>query len=270
MSPEEFVERFAAGWRGPHPHAWDDLLAPDVALRQPLLPSGRGKEWVAQEYGRLLALLPDLRGDVIAWSAREGDDEQIIHISLELSATAGGRRLTLPLTDVCRVRAGLLVERVTHLDPTPAVLALIRTPSLWLRWWRSGIGPLSARRNGGTVSALAIGRVLLGVPAMAAPALSARVYGFPGADRPDLRYLTAVYGARATAFGIGTLLADEGQRRRWQVLGLCIDVADTVAALRSPLPAATRLLSAAITGGYAIVGGRHLLRTRDVAHVGRA
>lgn len=147
MSPEQFVERFAAGWRSPHPHAWDDLLAPDVELRQPLLPSGRGKEWVAQEYGRLLALLPDLRGEVTAWSARESDDGTTIHISLELSATAGRRRLTLPLTDVCRVRDGLLVERVTHLDPTPAVLALIRTPSLWLPWWRSGIGPFSARRR---------------------------------------------------------------------------------------------------------------------------
>lgn len=48
---------------------------------------------------------------------------------------------------MCRARDGLLVERVTHLDPTLAVLALLRTPSLWLRWWRSGVGPLIARRR---------------------------------------------------------------------------------------------------------------------------
>ena len=147
MTPDDFVARFAAGWRAPHPHAWDDLLATDVELHQPLLPSGRGKDWVAEEYGRLLALLPDLRGEVTAWSARAVGDETLIHITLELTATAGNRRLSLPLTDVCRVRDGLLVERVTHLDPTPAVLTLLRTPSLWLRWWRSGVGPLIARRR---------------------------------------------------------------------------------------------------------------------------
>jgi hypothetical protein len=147
VTPEDFVARFAAGWRDPHPHAWDDLLAPDVELRQPLLAVGRGRDWVAEEYGRLLALLPDLRGEVTAWSARAVGDETLIHITLDPTATVGSRRLALPLTDVCRVRDGLLVERVTHLDPTPAVLALLRTPSLWLRWWRSGVGPLAARRR---------------------------------------------------------------------------------------------------------------------------
>lgn len=263
-SPEEFVERFAAGWHSPHPHAWNDLLHPEIELRQRLLPPGRGKQWVTQEYGRLLALLPDLRGKVTAWSARPVGDDTLIHISLELTATIGSSRLKLPLTDVCRVRDGLLVERESHLDPTPAVVALLRAPSLWVRWWRSGVGPLASRRRlrttTRTATALAAGRILLGAPALSAPALSARVYGFAGSDRPDVRYLTAIYGARAAALGIGTLLADPRHRRLWQTLGLRVDIADTVTALRTPLPVRTRVLSTAITGGYAIAGGRDLHR----------
>lgn len=50
---EHLIEQFAQGWKQPDPHAWDHLLTPDVQLRQPLLPDRRGREALAEEYGRL-------------------------------------------------------------------------------------------------------------------------------------------------------------------------------------------------------------------------
>lgn len=42
----------------PRPHAWDDLLAADVELVQPLLLGGKGRERWQREVARLLAFLP--------------------------------------------------------------------------------------------------------------------------------------------------------------------------------------------------------------------
>jgi hypothetical protein len=64
-----FVHAFSEGWRAPHPHAWDDLLADDLVLRQPLLPHRHGKAALAEEYARILQLLPDLRGKGTGWTA---------------------------------------------------------------------------------------------------------------------------------------------------------------------------------------------------------
>lgn len=263
-----FVHAFAEGWRDPHPHAWDDLLADDLVLRQPLLPHRHGKAALSQEYARLLQLLPDLRGRVTGWTASGPDGAATVAIQLELTATLGRRRIVLPLVDVCRLRDGLLLERTTYLDPTPAITALLRTPSAWPRWWRSGVGPFTGRRRVTAVSAspdvptaLAIGRLALGLPAWAAPRLAAAVYGLDRPADPTVRYLVAVYGARASALGAATLMTPPEQRRRWQALGLAVDVADTLAGLRLPLPARSRVVSLLITGGYALAGARHLRRT---------
>lgn len=268
-----FVDAFAEGWRAPHPHAWDDLLAEDLVLRQPLLPNRHGKAALADEYARLLQLLPDLRGKVTGWTASGTDDDATVAVELELTATLGRREIVLPLVDVCRLRHGLLHERTSYLDPTPAVAALLRTPSAWARWWRSGVGPFTSRRRltEGSASvdvptALALGRLALGLPAWAAPRLAAGVYGLDRPTDPTVRYLVAVYGARASALGAATLLTPLEQRQRWQALGLAVDVADTVAGLRLPLPARSRLVSLLITGSYAIAGARHL---RKASHVGQ-
>jgi ketosteroid isomerase-like protein len=213
-----FVDAFADGWRAPHPHAWDDLLADDVVLRQPLLPHRHDKRALAEEYARLLRLMPDLRGQVTGWTASGNDGDATVVIQLQLTTTLGRRQIVLPLVDVCRPRNGLLHERTTYLDPTPAVAALLRTPSAWTRWWRSGGGPFTGRRHltaaSATVdvpTALAIGRLALGIPAWAAPRLAAAVYGLGRPADPTVRYLVTVYGARASALGAASLLAPLGR-----------------------------------------------------------
>ncbi len=190
-----FVQAFSEGWQEPHPHAWDHLLADDLMLRQPLLPHRHGKEALAQEYARLLHLLPDLRGQVTGWTVRGTDADAAVAIQLDAKA-------------------------------------------------------------------LAIGRLALGLPAWGAPQLAAAIYGLERPTDSTVRYLVAVYGARASALGATALLIPPQQRQLWQTLGLAVDIADTLAGLRIPLPARSRIVSLLITGSYAIAGGRQLRKAR--------
>jgi hypothetical protein len=138
------VQQFAAGWRAPHPHAWDDLLATDVELTQPLLADGRGIAVWQGEVARLLAFIPDVHGEVLDWAGR-GDT---LFIDLELRGTAGGRPLSFRAVDRLTIgAAGTVVRRESFFDPTSLSATVVRRPRAWLRWWRSGLGPLLWRRR---------------------------------------------------------------------------------------------------------------------------
>jgi hypothetical protein len=138
------VQRFAAGWRTPEPHAWDDLLAADVELSQPLLRDGHSRSAWHGEVARLLAFIPDLHGEVLRWAGR-GDT---LFIELELRGTAGGKPVSFRAVD--RLTLGdeaTVVRRDSFFDPIPLAATLARRPRAWMRWWRSGIGPLLWRRK---------------------------------------------------------------------------------------------------------------------------
>lgn len=141
---EQAVEAFVKGWHRPGPHAWDELLAPDIALNQPLLRCGRGRELWQQEIGRLLVFLPDLHGEVLGWAGAE--DRVFIHI--RLTATLGGKPLSFEAVDLLRLDpSGVVVARDSFFDPMPVAAVLARRPSAWWSWWRSGLGPLLGRRK---------------------------------------------------------------------------------------------------------------------------
>lgn len=141
---EKVVEAFAAGWRRPDPHAWDDLLAEDVALVQPLLRCGRGRALWQREVARLLAFLPDLRAEVINWAGRD----DLVFIELQLSATAGGKPLTFRAVDRLHIDpAGVVVRRESFFDSAPVAMVLAGRPAAWWSWWQSGLGPLLGRRR---------------------------------------------------------------------------------------------------------------------------
>lgn len=141
---EAFLNDFERGWRRPDPHAWDHLLADDVVLHQPLMPPITGREAFADEYARLLALIPDLTGRVINWAL--GKDR--LYIEMELRGTLGGKALTLHLLDRLTLDAnGRISQRRAYFDPLPAIHTLLTAPRGWRRWWRSGIGPLAGRRR---------------------------------------------------------------------------------------------------------------------------
>lgn len=138
------VEAFAAGWQRPHPHAWDELLAEDVVLGQPLLRSGNGLRLWQQEVDRLLTFLPDIHGEVSSWAGRD----DVVFIRIRLSATAGGKPLSFTAVDQLHLdAAGVVVGRESFFDPTPVLTTLLKRPRTWGAWWRSGLGPLLGRRR---------------------------------------------------------------------------------------------------------------------------
>ena len=82
---ERVLAAFARGWRTPEPHAWDNLMAERIELNQPLLRPGTTRKTWHDEAQRLVALLPDIRGDVVSWAGHE----DLMFIELRLSASAG-------------------------------------------------------------------------------------------------------------------------------------------------------------------------------------
>lgn len=141
---EKVLDAFASGWRQPGPHAWDGFLSDDVELVQPMLRDGRGPQVWWEEAARLLELLPDLRGEVLAWSATE----DTVFIDVRFTATLGGRPLTWRAVDILRVDAtGALLRRESFFDSAPLAVTVLRRPRAWPRWWRSGIAPLASRRR---------------------------------------------------------------------------------------------------------------------------
>ena len=258
---EAAVAAFAAGWRAPHPHAWDDLLAEEAELVQPLLRHRVGRHALAEEYGRLLELIPDLRGEVLRWAA-EG---RTVRIELRLTGTLGRLPLRLAVTDQLTLdEDGRILRRQARLDPLPAVALLARQPAAWRRWWNSGVGPLLVRRKflphdlehvptPPLVRALAFGRLLLAVSAWVAPQRSARLVGL-AADGPRENYLMRVFAGRAAALGLGTLTSRRRRQRQWQRLGLLVDLSDTAAAFSRGMSTRARVLGLLVTGGYAAAG----------------
>lgn len=228
---QRVVDVFAAGWRDPRPNAWDDVLADDLRLAQPLLRTRTGKQALAEEYARLFALVPDLRGTVDSWEA--DPDTQTVTIRLRLSGTLGRGALEIPVTDNLRLDSdGRIAYRHAEFEVLPAVLRLLREPRAWRRWWRSGVGPLLDRRallpgdpehvtTPPLLRHLSRARLILAAATGLAPRLPARLLGL---DAPRSRAL------RSAALALGTLTSTGAQRRRWQALALSTDLTDVATA----------------------------------------
>lgn len=141
---QRMIERFAKGWASPNPHAWDELVAPDVELVQPMLRDGRGRELWWEEAARLVELLPDLRAEVLDWSARE----DTVYVHVEFRATLGGKPFIWRALDHIRIAPdGSLLRRESFFDSAPLALTVLRRPRAWWAWWRSGIAPFEGRRR---------------------------------------------------------------------------------------------------------------------------
>lgn len=141
---ESVTREFAAAWDKPGPHGFDDLLADDAELVQPLLATCVEKRLWWGEVERLLDFVPDLRSSVLSWSGRA----EVLFIEHRLEATIGGRSVTVPAVDKLWLdEDGLILRRHAHFDPLPFTQHVLRHPSRWLPWWRSGVGPLLGRRK---------------------------------------------------------------------------------------------------------------------------
>jgi ketosteroid isomerase-like protein len=149
---ETWIEGFAEGWRAPTgPDSFSahfrKLLAPDVRLIQPQLPTVVGHEAFEEGFVRpVFALMPDVRGEVERWTA-DGDK---LYIELTVSGTLGGRPISWRVCDRVTLRDGMAVERESYFDPTVLMGAVLKRPRAWPRFLRLQAGRLvnrSTRRS---------------------------------------------------------------------------------------------------------------------------
>ena len=117
---------------------------------------------------------------------------------------------------------------------------------------------VSLLRRGAT--AVAVGRVALGVTALAWPSVPARPWVGAAADDVAAQVFGRALGARDLALGLGALAALQGpgagSARAWVAAGALSDALDVVASVSSwdELPRITRWLVAASAGGAALAG----------------
>ena len=141
---EQVLEKFAKGWARPEVHAWDDMLTQDVELIQPLLARASAREQFHEETRRLLALAPDVTGEVLDWAGHE----DVMFIDLRLTATVGRAPIAFRTFDKLRITpAAMVLRREASFDTVPIARRLLTRPSAWWPWFRSGVGPLIARRG---------------------------------------------------------------------------------------------------------------------------
>ena len=120
------------------------------------------------------------------------------------------------------------------------------------------------------VTAVAAGRVALGLTALARPSVPARPWVGGSADDLAVRVFGRALGARDLALGLGALTAlartaeEPGSASAWVAAGALCDALDVAASLSSwrELPRVTRWLVAASAGGAALVGAAGAVAVR--------
>jgi hypothetical protein len=118
--------------------------------------------------------------------------------------------------------------------------------------------------------AVAAGRVVLGLTALAWPSVPARPWVGAAADDLAARVFGRALGARDIALGLGALTALQGHAAEpgsacaWVAAGALSDTLDVVASLSSwcELPRKSRWLVAAAAGGAAVIGAAGALAVR--------
>jgi ketosteroid isomerase-like protein len=128
-----FVERFERAWATSNADRLRELLAHDVVLVTPLLPTTRGRGPAHTAFRRLLRLIPDLHVTVHDWAAHR----DVVFIDFTLSGTFGGRELRWRAVDRIVLRDGLIAERRSYFDAATLAIQLIVRPRGWGRLLRA-------------------------------------------------------------------------------------------------------------------------------------
>lgn len=153
-APAEFVERLSAAWAGPKDERFFarvlPLMSDRIRLVQPLVAPAHGHRGLRRVFGALFVLVPDLRGQIVAWSVRG----ERIDVEFVLTGTLGARPLRLRSHDRFLMRDGHAHARVSSFDARALVWAVLSRPRAWPRALRSalvlrrGAGPAPARAGG--------------------------------------------------------------------------------------------------------------------------
>jgi ketosteroid isomerase-like protein len=132
-----FVDGFADAWGGSDIDALLALLADDVVLAQPMLPTTVGKAAAREAFSRLFTAFPGLRATVHDWAA-QGD---VVFIEFTISCDFGGRELAWRAVDRFVLRDGLAAERISYFDPMPLFIGILTRPRGWRKLARARLIP---------------------------------------------------------------------------------------------------------------------------------
>ena len=127
---ERFAEQFATGWAMGSRDAFLDyfrpLIAPDVRLEAPPMPTQTGWEGFVSFVDGVFGLMPDLRGEVRGWEPTATG----VRVSLDLVGTLAGKPVRLHTDDEITLRDGQVAKRVAHLDQVALLRATLRPRAL--------------------------------------------------------------------------------------------------------------------------------------------
>ena len=79
------------------------------------------------------------------------------------------------------------------------------------------------------VTGLSLGRIAIGVGALASPDLASKLFKLDTASNPQLPYMLRMFGSREIALGAVTLISKGAARRQLVALGIAVDGADAFA-----------------------------------------
>jgi len=108
------------------------------------------------------------------------------------------------------------------------------------------------------VTGLSLGRIAIGVTALAAPELAGKLFRLDTGANPQLPYMTRMFASREIALGAVTLVSRGGARRALTAVGIAVDGADAYAgydagATGAVSPATSKILVAPAVG--AVIAG---------------
>jgi hypothetical protein len=124
----DFVERFAAYWRAPTPAGLEAVLAPQVRLVAPLVPTTHTREEGIRAFATLFELVRDMSAEVHRWGATADG----VLIEFTVTGRAGGKSISWHAVDRFVIGGdGLATERVSYFDSAPLAFTLARRPRAW-------------------------------------------------------------------------------------------------------------------------------------------
>lgn len=112
---------------------------PDATFIQPVLmyPNCQGLPALRRQFKRWFRAIPDLRGEMVRWTAtREGDRDVTMH-ELELTAWHDRRPFRFRSGERAIFQDGRIVERRSFVDPLPLLVATSVRPYSWPHLARS-------------------------------------------------------------------------------------------------------------------------------------
>jgi hypothetical protein len=135
----DFVRRFEEFWRAPSPDRLDTVLAEQVRLAAPMMPTTHSLAEGRRAFAEQLALISGLTAEVHRW----GTTADGVLIEFTLSGVAGGSPISWHAVDRFVLgEDGLATERISYFDSLPLILTAARRPRAWPAFLRSRMSRL--------------------------------------------------------------------------------------------------------------------------------